>query len=124
MRMRIPSLLLTKLYVRGSLCNVGEGFQVTMKNVLTPGTVVKFLSAGVDGRKYPPEEVFLLVSGTERIEGIEISPQAPLSLGLGKEVVVRVRAEGLSVGSHEIVLSFVTKEVGELKVPIRDTIEG
>jgi hypothetical protein len=122
--MRIPSLLLTKLYVKGSLCNVGDGFQFTMKNVLTPGTVVKVLAAGVDGTVYPSEEVSLLVSGTERIEGMEISPQAPLSFDLGKEVTVRVRGKGLSVGSHEIVLSFLTKEVGELKVPVRDTIEG
>jgi hypothetical protein len=124
MRMRIPSLLLTKLHVKGSLRNEGEGFQFTIKNVLTPGTVVKFLGLSVDGSGYPPEGISLLMNGVERIEVAEISSQAPLSLDLGKEVAVKVRGQGLSAGPHEIVLSFLTKEVGQIEVPIRDTMDG
>lgn len=122
--MRIPSLLLTKLYVRGSLCNEGKGFQFAIKNVLTPGTVVKFLGLSVDGRGYPPEEICVLINGLEKIEAVGISPQEPLSLDLGKEITVKVRGEELSAGPHEMLLNFLTKEVGELQVPLRDTIEG
>ncbi len=122
--MRIPSLLLTKLYVKGSLLNEDEGFQFTIKNVLAPGTAIKFLALHVDGKEYPLQQVLLLVNGTEEIEAVEISSQAPLSLGLGREDTVKVLGERLSAGPHEIVLSFLTREVGELKVPLRDTIEG
>lgn len=121
--MRIPSLLLTKLYVRGSLRNEGKGFQFAIKNVLTRGTAVKFLGLSVDGRGYSPEEISLLINDVERIEAVEISPEEPLSLDLGKGITVKVRGEGLSAGPHEIVLNFLSKEVGELEVPIRDIIE-
>jgi hypothetical protein len=124
MRMRIPSLLLTKLYVKGSLFNEDEGFQFTIKNVLAPGTAIKFLALHVDGKEHPLHQVLLLVNGTEEIEAVEISSQAPLSLGLGREVTFKVRSERLSAGPHEIVLSFLTREVDELRVPFRDTIEG
>lgn len=122
--MRIPSLLLGKLYVKGSLRNEGEGFQFNIKNVLAPGTVIKFLGLAVDGSGYPIEKVFLLADGTERVGAMEISSQAALSLGLGNAVTVKVRGERLSAGPHEIVLDLLTREVGELKVPLRDTIEG
>lgn len=122
--MRIPSLLLGKLYVKGSLRNEGQGFQFNIKNVLAPGTVIKFLALAVDGSEYPIQRVFLQVNAVEMIEAMEISSEAALSLDLGKAVTVRVRGERLSAGPHEIVLGLVTREVGELKVPLRDTIEG
>ena len=122
--MRIPSLLLTKLYVKGSLCNEGEGFQFTVKNVLSPGTAIKFLALDVDGREYPPEEVFLLVNGIKRIEAVQVSSQAPFSIGLGRQVTIKVRGGRLSAGPHEVELSLLTREVGALKVPLRDTIDG
>jgi hydroxymethylglutaryl-CoA reductase (NADPH) len=122
--MRIPSLLLGKLYVKGSLRNEEGGFQFTLRNVLASGTVVKFLAVAVDRREYPLEKVLLVVNGAERVEAMGISSQAPLGLGLGKEVTVKVRGQSLSAGPHQIVLTFCSKEVGELKVPLRDTIEG
>jgi glycerate-2-kinase len=121
--MRIPSLLLTKLYVKGSLRNEGEGFQFAIRNVLAPGTVVKFLGLNVDGKEYRPQEVSLLMNGVETIEAVEISSQEPLALDLGQEVIVKVRGEELSGGTREILLSFLTREVGQVNVPLRDTIE-
>ncbi len=122
--MRIPSLLLAKLYVKGSLHNEDEGFEFTMRNVLAPGTAIKFVGLHVDGKEYPPEDVFLLLNGIDKLEAVDVSSQAPFSLSLGREVVVKVRGERLSAGRHEIMLGFLTKEVGELKVPVRDTIEA
>jgi hypothetical protein len=121
--MRIPSLLLAKLYVKGSLRNEEEGFQFTLRNVLASGTVVSFLAAAVDGKEYSSEKVILVVNGTESVEAVEISSQAPLALGLGKEVTVKVRGETLSAGAHQIVVTFRSTEVGELEIPVRDTIE-
>ena len=122
--MRIPSLLLAKLYVKGSLRNEGDGFQFRIKNVLAPGTVVKILALDVDGREYPTEQVFLLMNAEEKIEAIEISSQRPLSLELGGEVTVQLRGERLSAGPREISLTLRTRELGELRLPLRDTIEG
>lgn len=122
--MRIPSLLLAKLYVKGTLCNCDGGFVFTIKNVLAPGTATAFLGLVVDGAEYPPEQVSLVVNGPGRIEATEISSLAPLSLDLGRQVSVMVRGRRLAPGSHEIAIRFRTKEVGEVSLPIRDCIEG
>jgi hypothetical protein len=121
---RIPSLLLAKLYVKGSLCNRAEGFALTMKNVLAPGCATAFLGLDVDGVGYPLEQVSLSVDGLGTIEATEISSQAPLPLGLGCRVVITVRGDKLAPGPHDIVIRFRTKEVGEVRLSIRDSIEG
>jgi hypothetical protein len=123
MQMRIPSLLLAKLYVRGSLHNQEAGFGFTLKNVLAPGTAIEFLGLRVDRRESPVGRVSLLVDGREAVDPSTISADAPLSLDLGKEVTVTVRGESLAPGSHEILIGFLTKEVGELTLSIRDAIE-
>jgi hypothetical protein len=121
---RIPSRLLAKLYVKGSLGNRKEGFAFTIKNVLAPGTVTSFLGLLVDGADYSPQQVSLVVNGPRRIEATEISSLAPLSLDLGRQVSVMIQGPRLAPGPHEIVIRFRTKEVGEVRLPIRDSIEG
>jgi hypothetical protein len=123
-RLRIPSLLLAKLYLKGSLCNCDAGFALAMKNVLAPGTATSFLGLDVDGAECPLEQVSLLVDGVGRIEATEISSQAPLPLGLGCQVVVTLRGRKLAPGCHQIVARFRTKEVGEVRLLIRDSIQG
>ncbi len=122
--MRIPSRLLAKLYVKGSLCNRKRGFVFTIKNVLAPGTATSFLGLVVDGAEYPLEQVSVVMNGPGRIEATDISSLAPLSLDLGRQVSVMVRGQRLAPGSHEIVIRFRTKEVGEVRLPIRDSIKG
>jgi len=120
--MRIPSLLLAKLYVKGTLHNEPNGFRLTLRNVLAPGTAVKLASFKVDGGERRLEDVSLVVDGQETLDAAAISDRTPLFLGLGRELVVRVRGEALAAGAHEILLSFVTREVGELTIPVRDTV--
>lgn len=123
-RMHIPSLLLAKLYVKGTLRNTEEGFQFTVKNVLAPGTAVDFRGLEVDGTEYRAADVSLLVEGAEAVDAVAVSSRAPLSLSLGTELIVKVRGQRLSTGPREILLTFLTREVGELTVPIRDTISS
>ena len=59
-----------------------------------------------------------------RIKATDISPQTPFGLGLGCNASVRVRGEALSPGGHEIAIRFVTSEVGKVRVPVRDSLEG
>lgn len=120
--MRIPSRLLAKLYVKGSLHNEREGFGFSLKNVLAPGTVVKLLELEVDGKEQSLEDVGLRVDGGECISAAQISSRTSLSLDLGAGLTVKVRAERLSGGSHEIGFRFLTREVGEARLVIRDTV--
>ncbi len=122
--MRIPSRLLAKVYVKGSLCNGKEGFVFAIKNILARGTATAFLGLVVDGAEYPLDKVSVVLNGSDRIEATEISSRAPLSLDLGRQVSVIVGGRRLAPGPHEIVIRFRTKEVGEVRLPIRDCIEG
>ncbi|TKJ29644.1 MAG: hypothetical protein CEE40_07850 [Chloroflexi bacterium B3_Chlor] len=68
--------------------------------------------------------MFLLVDEVGRLEATEIASLTSASLGLGCNVSLHFRGQALSPGRHEIVIGFVTSEVGEVKLPLRDSIEG
>ncbi len=47
----IPSMLLKKLYQKGSLKNTESGFEFALKNTLAPGTIVGLRTLVVDGQR-------------------------------------------------------------------------
>jgi hypothetical protein len=63
----IPSFVLKRLYVKGSLCNGPEGCEFTVQNEIASGTVTRIHSLEIDGIPYPLEEaVGLGPDGTAR----------------------------------------------------------
>jgi len=117
----VPSFLLKKLYLKGSLRNTERGFEFRIKNTLAPGTIVGLASLRVDGREVPLEVVTVAWEGGEA-RAAEVSPESPLSFGLNVEATLRVEGEQLPAGAHQISLTVVTKEVGKLTIPIADSV--
>lgn len=52
----VPAFLLNKLYVKGSLKNTEDGFELAIKNTLAPGTIIGLGSLQIDGHAYPLED--------------------------------------------------------------------
>jgi len=50
--MQIPTFLLRKLYVKGSLENVDDGFLFKLKNSISSATAVNFQPLKVNGNEY------------------------------------------------------------------------
>ena len=50
--LQIPTFLLRKLYVKGSLENVDDGFKFKLKNSISSATAVKFEPLKINGNEY------------------------------------------------------------------------
>lgn len=117
----VPAFLLKKLYVKGSLQNSETGFEFSLKNVWSPGSIVAVSSVAVNGQKTSLERVTVVWNGS-RMKASEISADDPVYINLNQEVTFRVRGEQLAAGSHKISLTIVTKQAGGLEIPISDVI--
>jgi hypothetical protein len=93
--MQIPTFLLRKLYLKGSLENVDDGFVFKIKNTLSPGT--EYTAADVN-------------------EG------SAMPLKVGVEIALHIKADPLPEGEHTIDIALVTKEAGRLAFDVKDAI--
>ena len=119
--MKVPSFLLKKLYVKGSLKNTEDGFEFTIKNVLMDGTITAPIDLTVDNRLLPQETITITAQGTSRLV-TEISEADPAPLKVDVEVVVAVKGKNLAPGEHELEVAAVTKEYGDIRFSIKDSL--
>lgn len=119
--MAVPSFLLKKLYVKGSLRNTESGFELALKNTLAPGTLIGLGPLTVDDASYSPESITLTTPQGES-RGNEITSRSPQSFGLNAEVKINVQGQPLAPGEHHVVFSVLTREVGRIEFDIADTL--
>jgi len=117
----IPPALLSKLYVKGSLNCSPENSEFKLKNVLAPSTIIGFEKVEVDGAPYPLDKVLLSKKNSVR-PAASVTPQAPFLLNINEEVKVTLEGLKLSPGFHRIALHLESKEVGEVEIPVEDTV--
>jgi hypothetical protein len=117
----IPPFLLKKLYVRGSLRSVGDGFALDLTNPIAPGTIVAFQGLDLDGEPVPLGSVSVLAEGgAERPVG-EITQDSPLAFPQGVTFSLAVQGTSLESGAHELAIKVVVQDVGPLKIPVSDS---
>ncbi|MGQ9492747.1 MAG: hydroxymethylglutaryl-CoA reductase [Anaerolineae bacterium] len=118
----IPAFLLKKLYVKGSLKNTSNGFELTIQNTLAPGTIVGLGPLQVDGVEYPLEQTRVILPDGRSVSVAEISAQEPMRFAVGDKVTIQVEGAPLAAGAHKVMISPKTKEAGVLEIPAEDTI--
>lgn len=119
----IPSFLLKKLYVPGSFQNTANGFQLSLRNTLAPGTILSLSPLQIDGRPVPLENIEIITGDTAPVRASAISPDQPKAFPLNVVVTFRVIDQPLTPGRHRVTVSVNTKEAGELKIDAEDSIE-
>jgi hydroxymethylglutaryl-CoA reductase (NADPH) len=120
-KLQIPTFLLRKLYVKGSLENVDDGFLFKLKNTISLATAVHIEPMKVDGNEYPLDAT-IISSEDGETAGNEISEGNAFPIKVGLEITIHVKGEQLSEGEHTIDISLTTKEVGKLAFDVTDTI--
>ena len=119
--MQIPTFLLRKLYVKGSLENVDGGFKFTLKNSISTSTAINVDPIKVNGNEYPLESV-TISSDDGEIKGSEISADNSFPIKVGVNLTIHVAGDKLPEGEHTIDISLSTKEVGKLAFDVKDSI--
>ena len=116
-----PSYVLENLYVKKSLRNNPEGFELKLKNNIESGTITGLGPILVDGESYSIDKVTLKVKDKE-IKVDQISSSSPLTVYVLSEIVIKVRGNPLSSGEHQVGFAIHTQEAGQLQFSITDEI--
>ena len=85
----IPSFLLAKLYVKGSLKNTDTGFEFTLKNIID-NTMLIGIGPVTVGEKSYEGAALTLTAGDKTISGADLSRQTsvPARMGMLLKIVV------------------------------------
>ena len=117
----IPSFILRRLYVKGSLRNTDDGFEFQILNKLGSGQARRLLPLSVDGDDLPLENCAFLLDG-ENVSFQEVTKDNPFAMALNKATLISARGVSLSEGSHTIGMAFEVGGFGVLKFDFVDTV--
>lgn len=117
---KIPAFLLRRVYVKGSLSNVDDGFQFQLLNSLGSGYARRMLPLTLDGREIPMERCTFPLND-EACSFDRVSNDLPFTLDVNKTVTITVHGETLDANPHTIVLNFEVAGLGELSLDLTDT---
>jgi len=119
----VPSFLLKKLYVKGSFKNTTNGFQLSLRNTLAPGTILSLSPLQIDGRNVPLANIEIISGDNAPVRASDISMTQPKAFPLNVLITFRVIDQSLTPGNHRVTVTVNTKEAGELKIDAEDSIE-
>ena len=121
--MKVPSLILQRLYTVGSLENEpGGGLRFQIKNRLSDAELVAVKKITVDGRPLDLDRV-VIVHRDHEIRASAIDAQNRMLFPLG--AILRISAsdcEALEKGSHDLAFEFHVEPFGKLSFKVKDAI--
>jgi hypothetical protein len=115
----IPSFLLRKLYVRGSLCNTDQGVRFHLLNKLGAGYARRIFPLVMDGQEVPLEHCSFSIEGNQ-FSFSDVSNERPFTLDLNKTTVITVKNTTLTKEPHTIAMSFQVAGLGNLEFDFTD----
>lgn len=119
----VPSFLLKRLYVKGSLRNNDQGFQFELKNTLGSGYANELLPLTLDGKELPKERSYFVIDADE-VPFSAISKERPFTLAKNKTSTILVKGVTLSEEPHKIGFSFVVQGLGKLGFEVADAVSA
>lgn len=116
----IPAFMLKQMYVKGSLRNSADGFSLTVRNHLAPGTLVG-LGLAVDGVALDPAQITVVVRDT-RTPAPGVTAETPLPFPTNTPVTLEVTGAPLPPGAHTLALQAQTREIGAVTIEVNDSV--
>lgn len=117
----IPSFLLAKLYVKGSLKNTESGFEFALKNIID-STMLIGIGPITVGEKNYEGEVVSMTADNRTLNGTELSRTNPVPVRMGVPLKVTVTGEKLAAGAQKISVTATTSDIGKIKFDISDNV--
>lgn len=118
--MKIPSFVLRKLYVHGSLAIEDGDLRFVLKNTLATATLTGLRALKVDGVPIPPSRIRVAVAG-KAVNAADVREDQPLVFERNAEAEVRI--EDLQPGERaKVRLEALSAEFGELVIEFEDAV--
>lgn len=120
--MLVPSLLLKQLYTFGSLKNVNQGVQFSLKNRLSDATLTAVRGITLAGREIPLDKVKIALADGTHFKPSDISSSSPINFPLREVLDIIAETDHLPEGKHKIEVAFEAKPFGKLKLKVEGGI--
>lgn len=117
----IPSFLLAKLYVKGSLKNTDTGFEFTLKNIID-NTMLIGIGPVTVGEKSYEGSALTLTAGDKTISGADLSRQSSVPARMGMLLKIVVVGDKLAPGAQKITVAGTSSDIGKFKFDVSDTV--
>ena len=115
----VPSFLLRRLYVKGSLRNTDKGVQFQLMNKLGTGYARKLLPLALDGQELPMQHCSFAIDG-KQFPFDAVSAKMPFTLELNKTTTITVEGVTLNNEPHRIGMGFEVPGLGILQFDFTD----
>lgn len=119
----MPSFLLRRLYVKGSLRNQAGGCAFDLQNALGSGYADQVLPLLIDGEAISPDSCAFIVDGVER-RFDTVTADDPMTLPMNRDLTVTIDGRTLAPGEHSIEMAFLVTGMGEMRFDVKDTIDA
>ena len=120
--MQVPEFLLRRLYVKGSLRNLDEGWAFELQNSLGSGYAEQVLPLSIDDADVPVASARFIVEGIAT-PFPDVSSERPMTLAMNGTVTIAVDGAQLAPGKHRIGMGFVVTGMGEMRFEVTDVID-
>lgn len=119
--MKVPTFLLRRLYVKGSLRNTDDGWEFTLRNSIAGGEATGLDSLVVDGVTVPASQTFFGVEGTP-VAFSKVDEDHRFGLESGRDVRISVTGDSLAEGTHTVAMGFTVPAIGHIAFDFTDAV--
>jgi hydroxymethylglutaryl-CoA reductase (NADPH) len=117
----VPSFLLRRLYVKGSLKNDAGGFEFQLKNGLGSGYAHKMSPLRLDGAELEAGSTFFYLDGRETAFA-DVSEKKTFKLAMNKTITIWIDGVALEPGAHKLEMGFDVPGLGTLRFDFTDVV--
>ncbi len=118
----IPSFLLAKLYVKGSLKNTETGFEFALKNIIDSTMLIGIGPITADEKDYEGESI-TMTTDDQTVNGAELSRSNSIPVRMGVPMKIMVIGDKLAAGTQKVSVSATTSDIGKIKFDISDAVQ-
>ena len=119
----VPSFILRRLYVKGSLLATDQGIEFRLLNKLGSGYAKRLMPIAIDGVEIPIEKCAFHANGS-KVLFTEITEDKPFTIALNQITTVALGEVKLSDGPHKIVMAFEVPGLGIIRFDFVDTLSN
>ena len=120
-RTMIPSFLLAKLYVKGSLKNTDSGFKFALKNIIDSTILIGMGPIRVGDKSYAGTDI-TITAEDKTVNGTKLTREKTLPVRIGVPIDVTVEGEPLVLGEQKVMVEATTFDIGKIKFDIKDEV--
>ncbi len=118
----IPSFLLAKLYVKGSLKNNDNGFEFALKNIIDSTMLIGIGPITVGEKDYEGDAI-TMTAGDKTVNGAELSRSNSIPVRMGVPMKIVVAGDKLPTGAQKVSVAATTSDIGKIKFDVSDTVQ-